>query len=562
MHPMSAIYAEESGGRIISHSYITTADDYSKMEFCGAPGQLLDQLESIVSEKLMIYGMETNFDYQGGLIGACEQVYEETVQTSLSSSYILPHEIYTLDQDVQSTEEVVNNNLQENFYSCEVCDRRFSVKMNLESHMSVHKNNQLQFCNFCGASFPLKSDLLNHLKIHASFSELEELNNNPDKKSCNLRKSKIIKNCPECNNSFEKSKFDDHICVLNISSDEKSDNELSELSEYNCEKCNKDFKNKTRLTRHLLSHRKKMSCNICSLKFTNQHDLINHYSLHKKTSNGEKIFECKECGKIFASRSSQQIHARVHSGERPYGCNFCDRAFADGGTLRKHERIHTGEKPYVCLICMRAFNQRVVLRDHVKSHHTNIDPKYAGTSKPYFCKICNNLFGTSEEIHKDIVKHCDEETQRRRKPPAGPRKYKKRTFKSQRDENYNSMEEKEQLEGEKKKRGRKSKLEMQLMTEDWKNTVFSKEETSCNNENLIRIFPGGEINRPRTKNVSRPVNDNFRFVPARFPDPKQEFEEISAAVESIKVKMEAYDRADIQEDFGRRTRRRVKEEIY
>ncbi|XP_044592755.1 zinc finger protein 28 homolog [Cotesia glomerata] len=535
------------------------------MEFCGAPGQLLDQLESVVSEEV-IYGMETNFDYQGGLIGACEQVCEETVQTSdLSSSYILPHEMYTLDQDnylnVQSTEEV--NNFQENLHSCEVCGRRFSVKMNLESHMSVHENNQLQFCNFCGASFPLKSDLLNHLKTHASYSELEDRNNNPecDKKTTlkSREKSKVIKNCPECNNSFEESKFQDHICVLNISSGEKSD---SELSEYNCEKCNKDFKNKTRLARHLLSHRKKMSCNICSLKFTNQHDLINHYSLHKKTSNGEKIFECKECGKIFASRSSQQIHARVHSGERPYGCNFCDRAFADGGTLRKHERIHTGEKPYVCLVCMRAFNQRVVLRDHVKSHHTNVDHKYAGTSKPYHCKICNNLFATSEEIHKDIVKHCDEDTQRRRKPPAGPRKYKKRTFKSEKDENYNSMEEKEQFKGEKKKRGRKSKLEMQLLTEDWKNTVFSKEETTSENNHKFRIFPGGEINRPRTKNVSRPVNDNFRFVPARFPDPKEEFEEISAAVESIKVKMEAFDRSDIQEDFGRRTRRKVKEEIY
>lgn len=108
----------------------------------------------------------------------------------------------------------------------------------------------------------------------------------------------------------------------------------------------------------MVSHRNKMvACDECGMEFPDGRALVSHRHSHREL--GGRTFPCRECGKTFGSRSSQQIHIRIHTGERPYGCRFCWKAFADGGTLRKHERIHTGEKPYGCAICPRAFNQRV-----------------------------------------------------------------------------------------------------------------------------------------------------------------------------------------------------------
>lgn len=118
--------------------------------------------------------------------------------------------------------------------------------------------------------------------------------------------------------------------------------EHSSEKNHSCSKCGKTFHNKARLKRHMQSHRNKsVTCDVCGDEFPDGRTLMNHRHSHTNVSGRQ--FPCKECGKTFGSRSSQQIHMRIHTGERPYGCRFCWKAFADGGTLRKHERIHTGQ---------------------------------------------------------------------------------------------------------------------------------------------------------------------------------------------------------------------------
>jgi uncharacterized Zn-finger protein len=51
----------------------------------------------------------------------------------------------------------------------------------------------------------------------------------------------------------------------------------------------------------------------------------------------DQIWQCRECGKQFATKYKLQRHMRCHTGEKPYRCNYCDRSFSQTGNLKLHQ---------------------------------------------------------------------------------------------------------------------------------------------------------------------------------------------------------------------------------
>jgi hypothetical protein len=65
---------------------------------------------------------------------------------------------------------------------------------------------------------------------------------------------------------------------------------------------------------------------------------------------------CDASSKDFKQRSKLSRHLLGHAGYRPYACSYagCDKTFATNQAKDNHERTHTGERPYVCDRCAYA----------------------------------------------------------------------------------------------------------------------------------------------------------------------------------------------------------------
>lgn len=108
-----------------------------------------------------------------------------------------------------------------------------------------------------------------------------------------------------------------------------------------CDASSKDFKQRSKLSRHLLGHAgyRPYACSFegCGKTFATNQAKDNH----ERTHTGDRPYVCDRCGYTTTTHTQLQTHiSALHEGKKPHKCRFCDFSCADSSNLSKHERTH------------------------------------------------------------------------------------------------------------------------------------------------------------------------------------------------------------------------------
>ncbi|XP_062303897.1 LOW QUALITY PROTEIN: zinc finger protein 260-like [Osmerus eperlanus] len=250
-------------------------------------------------------------------------------------------------------------------HQCQQCNKIFSQKSNLVSHMRTHTGEKSYQCQECNKWFSQKSNLVIHMRTHTGEKPYE---------------------CQRCNKRFaQKGNLVEH---MRIHTGDKP---------YKCQECSKLFSKSGSLEKHMRIHigEKPFQCQECSKRFSMKSHLVGHMRIHT----GDKPYKCQECSKLFSQSGSLEKHMRIHTGEKPFQCQECSKRFSMKSHLVGHMRIHTGEKPYKCQECSKLFPQSGSLRQHMRIHTGE---------KPYQCQECSKRFAHSSSLEKHIRIHTGE----------------------------------------------------------------------------------------------------------------------------------------------------------
>ncbi|XP_063345611.1 zinc finger protein 366 [Pelmatolapia mariae] len=248
-------------------------------------------------------------------------------------------------------------------HKCQVCHKAFTQTSHLKRHMMQHSDVKPYSCSVCGRGFAYPSELRAHELKHEKGQE-------------NV--------CVECGLDFPTlAQLKRHLTVHRGP------------TLYRCTECQKTFQYPSQLQNHMMKHKdiRPYICSECGMEFIQSHHLKQHTLTHK----GVKEHKCRICGREFTLLANMKRHVLIHTNIRAYQCHMCFKSFVQKQTLKAHMIVHSDIKPYKCKLCGKEFNRMHNLMGHMHLH---------SDSKPFKCLYCQSKFTLKGNLTRHMkVKH-------------------------------------------------------------------------------------------------------------------------------------------------------------
>ena len=250
-------------------------------------------------------------------------------------------------------------------FSCEICDKKFSAKTFMLSHLKIKHEGYKSKCEFCDMDFSSIISMMNHVRyIHKGLRE----------------------KCQSCDKSFgTKSSLQLHIKTVHL--------KMRAFKCVECKLCEVTLTSNFKLKKHMLEYHDdkrfaNSSCYYCDKTFIYKSLMIQHMRTEHEQV---KDYKCDFCHVRMSLKFNLQKHMlEKHNDERfaNVPCHLCEKKFICESHKRYHiRRVHEETKDnYKCEICQKTMTSKFNLQKHMLEQHN--DERFANVP----CKICDKKF--------------------------------------------------------------------------------------------------------------------------------------------------------------------------